>query len=265
MPSTWTTRNRLEKQAPGENNNTWSANLNDNTIQLTDEALDGVVSFTLSGSKTLTSNESATDEARKRVLNVTGGSGGTITIPNLEKTYIVRNASTGTVTVTTGTGTTAAIPEGVIATVISTGSNQVYAGIYANVDGDYGSTALTAGGILASGSTGVGYTTGAGGTVTQATSKSTGVTINELSGTITTSSAALAADTQVAFIVSNSTVGAADSIIVNVKEGTSNTNYSVRVGAVTSGAFAIIIKNETAGSLSTAIEINFAVIKGATS
>lgn len=132
MPSTFTSRNRLEKQAAGENNNTWGARLNDNVIEMVDEATDGVTSFTLSGSRSLTVNEAASDESRRRAIHVTGGTGGTIIVPNVEKNYLVRNASTGNVVITTGSGTTAAVPAGSMIWVISTGANACYAQVYSN-------------------------------------------------------------------------------------------------------------------------------------
>lgn len=125
MPSTYTTRNRFEKQAAGENNNTWGIRLNDNVIDLTDFALDGIVAFSLSGTKTLTDEDGAADEARARILNVTGGSGGTVTVPNVEKLYLVRNASSGPVTITTGTGTDATVVAGDIQWVFCEGGNVV--------------------------------------------------------------------------------------------------------------------------------------------
>lgn len=132
MPSTFTSRNRLEKQAAGENNNTWGARLNDNVIEMLDEATDGVTSFTLSGSRTLTVNEAASDESRRRAIHVTGGTGGTIIVPNVEKNYLVRNASSGNVTITTGAGTSATVPAGSMIWVISTGANACYAQVYSN-------------------------------------------------------------------------------------------------------------------------------------
>lgn len=126
MPSTYTARNRAEKQGAGENANTWGTRANQNTFDMFDEALDGVESFTLSGSKTLTTANGSTDEARNRVLNVTGGTGGTITIPNVEKAYLVRNAASGDVTFTTGSGTTADVPSGGVQWVFCNGSNAIY-------------------------------------------------------------------------------------------------------------------------------------------
>lgn len=127
MVSTATTRNRLEKQGSGENNNTWGTRFNTNFADLNDFALDGMTSFTLSGLKTLSSNDYAADEARARFLNVTSGTGGTVTIPNLEKVYLVRNATSGSVIFTTGSGTTATVLTGQVQWVVCIAGNVVYA------------------------------------------------------------------------------------------------------------------------------------------
>lgn len=123
MPSIYTPRNRIVLQAPGENNNAWGDILNDNGLSMIDQALDGVIAFSLSGSKTLTTANGSSDEARCRVLNITGGSGGTVTIPNVEKSYVVRNASTAAVTFTTGSGTTCTVPTNSWAIVTCEGGN----------------------------------------------------------------------------------------------------------------------------------------------
>lgn len=108
-----------------------------------------------------------------------------------------------------------------------------------------------------------GYTTGAGGTVTQATSKSTGVTLNKLSGQITTHNAALASAAEVSFTVTNNTVAATDVPVVAWASGGTAGAYSVQVSAVAAGSFRITLSNLTTGSLGEAIVINYAVIKGA--
>ena len=110
-----------------------------------------------------------------------------------------------------------------------------------------------------------GYTTGAGGAVTQLTSKSTGVTLNKLSGAITTNAAALAAAAEVTFIVTNNTVATADVPCVAHASGGTAGAYDVFVSAVGNGAFSVTMANMSAGSLSQALVINFVVIKGATS
>lgn len=112
MPSTYTSRLRLNAQAPGDNLNTWGLVLNAGVHQLLEDAVARRVAFALSGSKTLTTANGADDEARCAFLDVTSGSGGTITIPAVEKVYIVRNGASGDVIVTTGGGATATVKVG---------------------------------------------------------------------------------------------------------------------------------------------------------
>lgn len=108
-----------------------------------------------------------------------------------------------------------------------------------------------------------GYTAGDGGAVTQATSKSTGVTLNKATGAITMNNAALAAAAEVGFTVTNSEVGANDIPVVAIKSGATADSYTVTVDAVAAGSFRISVGNTSAGSLSEALVLNFAVIKGA--
>lgn len=112
MTSTYTQRNRYNLQGTGDNLNTWGSIANQQVFAMMDESTDGITSFTLSGSKTLTSANGTTDEARKRILNITSGTGGTVTIPSLEKNYLVHNQTSGDVIITTGGGATATVPSG---------------------------------------------------------------------------------------------------------------------------------------------------------
>ena len=66
----------------------------------------------------------------------------------------------------------------------------------------------------------LGYSSAAQGTVTQATDKSTGVTLNKSAGRITMNNAALAGSTAVSFILTNSTISANDTMIVCVSSNT---------------------------------------------
>lgn len=121
---------------------------------------------------------------------------------------------------------------------------------------------VDASGNVLSRSGGLGYGVGAGGTVTQATNKSTSVTLNKPCGQITTSNSALAANTTTAFILNNSTIAATDTVVVSVNWNASFI-YNVWVYTTTAGTCSIAIRNISAGSASDAIVINFAVIKGA--
>ncbi|HYB97509.1 MAG TPA: hypothetical protein VEC57_00050 [Candidatus Limnocylindrales bacterium] len=114
--------------------------------------------------------------------------------------------------------------------------------------------------MLAS-SNGIGYVSGTGGAVTQATSKSTGVTINKPCGTITMNNAALNAGTSVGFTVTNSVVAATDVVTVNIKSGATADSYTVTVDAVAAGSFRISLRNYTGGNLSEAVVLSFGLIK----
>ena len=113
----------------------------------------------------------------------------------------------------------------------------------------------------------IGYSTAAQGTVTQATDKSTGVTLNKSAGRITMNSAALAGATAVSFILTNSTISANDTIIVNVGSNTTGSTagaYTTYVSYLAAGTALITLRNLTAAtSYSEAVVINFAIIHGA--
>lgn len=110
----------------------------------------------------------------------------------------------------------------------------------------------------------LGYGTGAGGTITQGTSKSTGVTLNKLAGQVTTHNAALAAGASVSFTLTNSTIAAADIVHVTIASGATADAYTVTVTATAAGSCRVQIRNNSGGSLSEALVLNFAVLKGAT-
>ena len=107
----------------------------------------------------------------------------------------------------------------------------------------------------------IGYAAAAQGTVTQLTSKSTGVTLNRSAGQITMNNASLNGTTNVAFTLTNSTISAKDVIIVNVAGGTAGTDtYNCWVSGHAAGSCTIVLRNISGGSLSEAVVLNFAVI-----
>jgi hypothetical protein len=113
-----------------------------------------------------------------------------------------------------------------------------------------------------SASAGNGYATGAGGTVTQTTNKSNGVTLNRVCGQITMNNAALANGAVVEFTVTNSAVAATDTINLNLASGAAtSTAYRYWVSAVAAGSFKIVVENRSGGSLSEALVLTFAVLK----
>jgi hypothetical protein len=123
----------------------------------------------------------------------------------------------------------------------------------------------SSGNALVKAAGGLGYGTGAGGTVTQATSKTTGVTLNRPSGQITMNAAALAAAATVCFTLTNSLIAATDVVNVSIAGGATAGAYTLQVEAVANGSANICVTNRSSGSLSEAIVINFAVIKGSVS
>lgn len=111
---------------------------------------------------------------------------------------------------------------------------------------------------------GIGYGTGAGGAVVQATNRTTSVTINKLAGQITTNNASLAAETAASFTVNNTTVAIGDVVVVSQQSGAVGLMTTVEVIAVAAASFniAVMNNNAAAGIAETgAIIINFAVIK----
>ena len=109
-----------------------------------------------------------------------------------------------------------------------------------------------------------GYVAGEGGTVTQATSKSTGVTLSKKCGQITMNAAALAADTTVTFTLTNTEIVATDIIVLNHVSGGTAGAYLLNAQAG-SGSASINVRNITGGALSEAIVIGFAIIKAVVS
>lgn len=106
----------------------------------------------------------------------------------------------------------------------------------------------------------LGYTTAAQGTVTQATSKSTAVTLNTSAGQITMNNAALASVTNVTFTLNNSLISANDILILNVSGGATAGAYNCWVSGLGAGTASITVRNISGGSLSEAVVVNFALI-----
>lgn len=112
---------------------------------------------------------------------------------------------------------------------------------------------------------GVGYGTGAGGVVTQITSKSTAVTLTKICGQITTHNASLAAGATVGFTVNNNTIAATDVVVLSIASGASSAlAYTLTAVSIAANLFGIEIRNNSTGALAEVLIINFAVIKAVT-
>jgi len=111
----------------------------------------------------------------------------------------------------------------------------------------------------------IGYTAAAQGTVTQATDKSTGVTLNKSAGRITMNNAALAGGAVATFTLTNSTISANDTMIVcisSVTTGSTAAAYTTYVCSLTAGSAIIALRNLSATSYSEAVVINFSLVHG---
>ena len=139
MASTYTSRIRLEKQADGENPNSWGLILNQNVIDLIDDAIAGyqVVSVSNPG-VTLTTGNGAADQARKSGLRLEGTltADVTVAIPAQEKIYFVHNGTTGEYNVLfkAGSGTAVTATEAGKSMMIATDGTTI--NLFKNEDND---------------------------------------------------------------------------------------------------------------------------------
>jgi hypothetical protein len=110
----------LNLQATGENSGTWGELTNVN-LQEIDNAISGVVTITLTGNTTLafTSNATSTtftDEAgRNKTIILSGALSATtvtVSVPNIEKDYVIINNSGGTAIISSGGSTTVTVKTG---------------------------------------------------------------------------------------------------------------------------------------------------------
>lgn len=143
------------------------------------------------------------------------------------------------------------------------GSNNIGLSINSTKILDIGSTGLKVVGLVKSTSptAGVGYDTGAGGSVTQATSRTTGVTLNKICGAVTLVSAAGLATYQT-FTVTNSAVAATDVVVCSLKSGTTD-KYEINTTAA-AGSFDVTFRT-TGGTTTEQPVFNFAILKVVTS
>ena len=112
---------------------------------------------------------------------------------------------------------------------------------------------------------------GTGGTVTQLTSRTTGVTLDKICGDITLVSASVAGLSSERFTLTNSTIGATDIVQVCLVGGAvagtgpTTSTYDVGVLRVAAGACDIVVHNtNNSASTTEPLVIRFMVIKGVT-
>jgi len=131
MASTYTSRIRLEKQADGENPNAWGLILNQNVIDMVDEAVAGMVTITCSSTEvTLSTANGATDQSRNAAITLVGTltANVTVTFPALEKTYFVKNGTSGNFSIflKAGSGTAVTATGQGLSMMVATDGTAVY-------------------------------------------------------------------------------------------------------------------------------------------
>lgn len=117
----------------------------------------------------------------------------------------------------------------------------------------------TRGNLAVVGSGLLGYGTGSGGNVVQATSKTTAVTLNKSAGRITTANTSMGTSVSMYFTLNNTQISANDVVVLNASGR--NGAYLVTTQSVHAGNANVRIVNVTAGTLAETVDINFAVIK----
>jgi hypothetical protein len=122
----------------------------------------------------------------------------------------------------------------------------------------------SSGKVLVTSPAGLGYGTGSGGTVTQATSKTTAVTLNKPSGQIIMNGASIPAGGSVYFALGNNVFfGSAGDICFVSNVSGDGSLYECMVTQAYSGVINIKVTNVSASPQAHALVLNFVIIKGA--
>ena len=128
MPSTYSNL-KIELIATGEQTGTWGTTTNTNLGTALEEAITGsaTVSFSSADVTISLTNSNASQAARNLRLNLSGTSGGarTLTVPTIEKLYLINNGLADACTVKNSTGTGIAVPAGKSMFVFNDGTNVV--------------------------------------------------------------------------------------------------------------------------------------------
>jgi hypothetical protein len=140
MPSTYSTSLKLQLIGTGEQAGTWGTTTNYNLGTLLEQAITGVVTLNMGDATyTMTNYNGLSDEARNAVLILNGP----ITAPQYlvapagqQKTYIVRNRTGNTVTLTTGTGSNISVANAASEVLFTDGANFYSATQFNYINGD---------------------------------------------------------------------------------------------------------------------------------
>ncbi len=193
-----------------------------------------IIATTFSSSSTITSVNAATLTAATGTITALTAATTTITTANVA-TLVATTATITTLNATTIIGTTATLTALNAGTIVATGK-------------------ITSNSPIA----GIGYSTGAGATVAQISSRTTAVTLNNVTGRIVLVSAA-GTTAPTSFTVNNSVVSTTDTIVVNQVAGTDR--YTIDVTNVGAGSFEIT-SNTKSGSTTEQPVFSYGIIRG---
>ena len=173
-------------------------------------------------------------------------------------TSTIANDAVTTVKILDRNVTTTKIAANAVTTakIVAAAANNTFLARSTSGVGDYEALVTT--------TTGLGFYTGAGGTVTQATSKATAFTLDKMCGQITTAADSLTHATVVSAVWTNNKIAATDVVIINHKSGGTIGAYVFNVSCGAGTATLYIRNNQTSGTLSEGLVLSFVVIKGVT-
>ena len=143
MASTYTANNGIEKIGAGEQAGAWGTTTNNN-FDIIDRTLNGLVTLTISGDKTVSTSDGTLSEGHYKILILAGSPSGGFNLlidPNdQQKWFFIKNTTNQTATVKQGggSGTTVALATGTSAIVFAdgTGANANVATVPTDLLGD---------------------------------------------------------------------------------------------------------------------------------
>ena len=143
MASTYTANSGIEKIGAGEQAGTWG-NTTNNNLDIVDRTLNGVVTLTITGNKTLTTSDGTLSEGHYKILVLSGSPSGafdlTIDPNDQQKWFFIKNSTNQTATVKQGggSGTTVALATNTSGIIFAdgTGANANVAAVPTDLVGD---------------------------------------------------------------------------------------------------------------------------------
>ena len=143
MASTYTSNTGIEKIGAGEQAGTWG-NTTNNNLKIIDRTLNGVITLTITGNKTLTTSDGTLSEGHYKVLVLSGSPSGafdlTIDPNDQQKWFFIKNSTNQTATVKQGggSGTTVALATNTSGIIFAdgTGANANVAAVPTDLVGD---------------------------------------------------------------------------------------------------------------------------------